>query len=328
MQMIFSRQSASALAKGEVLGYKRSPMTKSSLPDVAIETSQKNYPPIDWVGMGDIELPLLLKQADGVYRIPSRVEAKVSLDKKAERGIHMSRLFLIVQEILSRKELSFAILGEVTAEFLKTHLELSSRARVKVQFEAPIKRPALKTSNEAWRTYPVTLSVVNHEGQKKNYVEVLVTYSSTCPASAALSRQLIQDNFHNSFQGKNLDYKEIHQWLGSTQGIIATPHAQRSFARVKVQVGEGYDFVKLLDLVEEALQTAVQGAVKREDEQEFALRNGQNLMFCEDAARRVKAALDAQAEILDYVAHFSHVESLHPHNAESFITKGRELQAF
>lgn len=303
-------------------------MTKSSLPDVAVEINQKQYAPIDWVGMGDIELPLLLKQSDGIYRIPARVEAKVSLDKKAERGIHMSRLYLLSQEILSQKELSLSVLGELTEEFLKTHQDLSTKAKVNVRFEAPIKRPALKTSNEAWRSYPVILSAVNHEGKKKTYVEVLVTYSSTCPASAALSRQLIQDNFHKSFDGKELNFKEIHQWLGTTQGIIATPHAQRSFARVKVQVGEGYNFVTLLDLVEDALQTAVQGAVKREDEQEFALRNGQNLMFCEDAARRVKTALEARSEILDYVAHFSHVESLHPHNAESFITKGQELQGF
>jgi GTP cyclohydrolase I len=35
----------------------------------------------------------------------------------------------------------------------------------------------------------------------------------------------------------------------------------------------------------------VQTAVKRADEQAFALANGQNLMFCEDAARRLHLAL-------------------------------------
>jgi GTP cyclohydrolase I len=97
---------------------------------------------------------------------------------------------------------------------------------------------------------------------------------------------------------------------------------------VKVEVGTNFAFIELINLVEEALQTAVQGAVKREDEQEFALRNGQNLMFCEDAARRVKSALDQNRGILDYLAHFSHVESLHPHNAESMVSKGLGLQVF
>lgn len=303
-------------------------MTKKTLPDVAKETHTERYAPIDWVGMGSIELPLLLKQSDGVYRIPARVDAKVSLDKKPSRGIHMSRLYLITQDLLSKNEMSFDLLGKTTDEFLKTHEDLSSEALVQVQFEAPLIRKALKSSNQAWRSYPIILSAFNHEGKKSYFVEVVVTYSSTCPASAALSRQLIQDGFKQQFQDQSVDFDVIHSWLGTTQGIVATPHAQRSFARVKAEVGTDFQYGDLIDVVEEALQTAVQGAVKREDEQEFALRNGQNLMFCEDAARRVKEALDNKAGILDYVAEFSHVESLHPHNAVSHISAGKKLRTF
>nr|WP_295905971.1 GTP cyclohydrolase FolE2 [uncultured Bdellovibrio sp.] len=303
-------------------------MTKTNLPDVAKETHLEKYAPIDWVGMGSIELPLLLKQADGVYRIPARADAKVSLDKKPSRGIHMSRLYLITQDILTKNEMTLGLLGKATDEFLKTHEDLSTQALVQVQFEAPLVRKALKSANQAWRSYPVVLSSFNHEGTKSYFVEAVVTYSSTCPASAALSRQLIQDGFKQQFQDQSLDFDVVHSWLGTPQGIVATPHAQRSFARVKAEVGPNYNYADLIDIVEEALQTAVQGAVKREDEQEFALRNGQNLMFCEDAARRVKEALDAKADILDYVAEFSHVESLHPHNAVSHISKGKKLRSF
>lgn len=303
-------------------------MTKTNLPDVAKETHSVNYAPIDWVGMGAIELPILLNQKDGVYRIPARAEAKVSLDKKSSRGIHMSRLYLITQDLLAKNEMGLALLGRATDEFLTTHEDLSTQALLKVQFEAPLMRPALKTQNQAWRSYPVILSATNKEGQKQYFVEVLVTYSSTCPASAALSRQLIQEAFSQKFGNENLDFNTVSNWLGTSQGIVATPHAQRSFARVKVEVASDYNFGSLIDLIEESLQTAVQGAVKREDEQEFALRNGQNLMFCEDAARRVKEALEQDSNILDYIAHFSHVESLHPHNAESHISKGLSLRSF
>ncbi|WP_374073849.1 GTP cyclohydrolase FolE2 [Bdellovibrio bacteriovorus] len=303
-------------------------MTKTNLPDVAKETHSEKYEPIDWVGMGSIELPLLLKQSDGVYRIPARADAKVSLDKKPSRGIHMSRLYLITQDILTKNEMSLGLLGQATDEFLKTHEDLSTQALVQVQFEAPLVRKALKSANQAWRSYPVVLSAFNQEGVKSYFVEIVVTYSSTCPASAALSRQLIQDGFKQQFQDQSLDFDVVHSWLGTPQGILATPHAQRSFARVKAEVGPNYNYGDLIDIVEEALQTAVQGAVKREDEQEFARRNGQNLMFCEDAARRVKEALDDKAEVLDYVAEFSHVESLHPHNAVSHISKGKKLRSF
>jgi GTP cyclohydrolase I len=78
----------------------------------------------------------------------------------------------------------------------------------------------------------------------------------------------------------------------------------------------------LINQVEDALKTPVQAAVKREDEQEFARLNGQNLMFCEDAARRVKNALDMESDYTDYWVRVDHVESLHPHNAVSIVTKG------
>jgi len=64
--------------------------------------------------------------------------------------------------------------------------------------------------------------------------------------------------------------------------------------------------------------------VKREDEQEFALLNGANLMFCEDAARRIQAALDADERVSDFWARASHLESLHPHDAVAITTKGVE----
>jgi GTP cyclohydrolase I len=62
--------------------------------------------------------------------------------------------------------------------------------------------------------------------------------------------------------------------------------------------------------------------VKREDEQEFARLNGANLMFCEDAGRRLKRVLDADARVSDYRVEAVHVESLHPHNAVSVVVKG------
>ncbi|WP_413290912.1 GTP cyclohydrolase FolE2 [Bdellovibrio sp. HCB337] len=300
---------------------------KPKLADVALETRKDLYPPIDQVGMGNIEVPVLLASDQGsLFRVPARVNAKVSLDRASSRGIHMSRLYLSVQEMLSSKALNYALLEELSQEFLKTHKDLSRHAYLAVKFEAPLQRKALKSENKAWRTYPVTLSVENFEGRPKILAEVLVTYSSTCPASAALSRQLIQDHFKKEFLSQDeLNFEDIHQWLGSSEGVIATPHAQRSEARVKVQLqssSSAFSFEDLIDVVEDALQTPVQGAVKREDEQEFALRNGQNLMFCEDASRRIKAALDRVPDVADYLIEVKHLESLHPHNAEALITKG------
>ena len=68
--------------------------------------------------------------------------------------------------------------------------------------------------------------------------------------------------------------------------VLLQRHTASPTAEVKVKLAEDleeFPIVALIDAVEGALKTPVQAAVKREDEQEFARLNGQNLMFCEDA---------------------------------------------
>ncbi len=300
--------------------------TKSQLPDVAKETSLGLYSPLNWVGMSDIPLPVLVVVEGKPTTVTAKVDAQVSLDLSSSRGIHMSRLYSLLQGSLTQSPLSFEMLIKMTKEFLKSHEGLSSSSRIRLQMDLPVLRKALKSQNSGWRTYPVSWTVENRKGELRLWQEIEITYSSTCPASAALSRQLIQDNFKNQFQAGELNFENIHQWLGSTGGILATPHAQRSFAQVGVEITRTQEspWLQLIDLMEDALQTPVQTLVKREDEQEFARRNGQNLMFCEDAARRIQKSLEAQAIIQDYVIHVSHQESLHPHNAVSFLSKTPE----
>jgi GTP cyclohydrolase I len=50
--------------------------------------------------------------------------------------------------------------------------------------------------------------------------------------------------------------------------------------------------------------------------------NGENLMFCEDAARRIQAALAQDEHITDFWIRATHQESLHPHDAVAVATKG------
>jgi GTP cyclohydrolase I len=171
----------------------------------------------------------------------------------------------------------------------------------------------------------VSIEASLHGGDFQLELGTEVVYSSTCPASAALSRQLIQQQFARDFDPAHpLDHAAVLAWLGSEQGIVATPHAQRSVARLLVRLADGVSFnlISTLDRVEQALGTPVQTAVKREDEQAFALANGGNLMFCEDAARRIQKALDADPRIADFHVRLEHQESLHPHDAVAYASKG------
>lgn len=311
----------------------QNPNTMTALPDVASERPDLPMAgALDWVGMRGIEIPILLQDSEGhLFRTSARASSFVSLENQESRGIHMSRLFRELQDKLTQNALTFELLAEVLTQFLASHEGLSSKARLEIDFQAMVQRKALKSENKGWRTYPVKLSARLDKGKSSRfYIETIVTYSSTCPASAALSRQLIQESFKNHFRGQDLDFKDVYDYLGTTRGIVATPHAQRSEARIKVELtpGNGFHFEHLIDLIEDALQTPVQTLVKREDEQEFALRNGQNLMFCEDAARRVQAALVQEESVIDFIAQMSHLESLHPHDAVSIVSHGRELKSF
>lgn len=300
--------------------------TVRSLPDVANDARPHVAGALEWVGMGEIEVPISLNSADGrTVQSGARVTAYVNLTRPEARGIHMSRLYLHVDKSLSNEPLTPCSLRRLLKDFLDSHAELSDRALVRIRFDHLVRRRALVSDNSGWKSYPVMLTALMDRGHFSLELACEVVYSSTCPCSAALARQLIQERFGDDFaRGKALDYDQVLAWLGSEQGICATPHSQRSSAEVRVKLVQGFDFplIELIDRVEDALQTPVQTAVKRVDEQAFARLNGENLMFCEDAARRVQHALDADERIVDFWVRASHYESLHPHNAVAVATKG------
>jgi GTP cyclohydrolase I len=302
--------------------------TARLLPDVAVHAQPHLAGALDWVGMADIQVPVLFDAGDGqAQRASARVGAFVNLNRPDKRGIHMSRLYLQVEQALSTQTLSADMLHALLRGFLDSHKDLSDRACLSIHFEHLVRRPALKSANSGWRAYPVCIeaSLTGDEFLLEFGTEVV--YSSTCPASAALSRQLIQDQFASDFDvGKPLDHAAVLAWLGSERGIVATPHAQRSVARLRIRtaIGAGFHLIGLIDRVEHALGTPVQTAVKREDEQAFALANGGNLMFCEDAARRIQKALDADPALSDFHIRVEHQESLHPHDAVAYASKGVE----
>ena len=298
------------------------------LPDVASQDHALALGTLDWVGMDGMEMPVAFDAGDGDARTTSaRVGAFVNLTRAEARGIHMSRLYLLVSEALSAGPVTLAGVRALLGQFLSSHEGLSDHARITIGFEHLVRRRALRSDNSGWRAYPITLdATLRSDGRFLLELTTNVVYSSTCPASAALSRQLIQDSFAKAFPTDHaLDRETILAWLGTEQGIVATPHAQRSTATIRVRpAGEGaFDLIGMIDRVEAALGTPVQTAVKRADEQAFALANGGNLMFCEDAARRIQKTLDADAGIADFHVRVAHHESLHPHDAVAFSSKAR-----
>ncbi|QKI89966.1 GTP cyclohydrolase FolE2 [Thiomicrorhabdus xiamenensis] len=302
-------------------------MTKH-MPDIACQPHQTPQGTLNWVGMSGIELPVLVQQgtdASQSVRMSSLAQAYVNLGNPLSKGIHMSRLYLILDQMATEEPLSPNRVKAILDKFIESHEGLSSHAFVEFKFDYYERRNSLKSDNSGWKHYPCTVRGEMRDGNFDCEISIEVPYSSTCPCSAALSRQLIQEAFERDFDGKDLSYAEVMAWLGTPEGICATPHSQRSYAQVKVKVEESdsLGISNLINDIEAALQTPVQAAVKREDEQEFARLNASNLMFCEDASRRLQAALSAQEEhYLDFWVRVNHLESLHPHDAVAIVTKG------
>ncbi|MBS0557314.1 MAG: GTP cyclohydrolase I FolE2 [Proteobacteria bacterium] len=302
------------------------PITMNCLPDIGSAPQSGVAGALDWVGMENIALPVRMAGGDGaVMQLAARVSAFVNLSDPTARGIHMSRLYLLLDRTLAAEPLTPAALRRLLHEFLESHAGLSDRAMLRVAFDLLLRRPALVSANSGWKAYPVEIVATLAQGHFAVDLQVDVPYSSTCPASAALARHAIAQRFAEDFpRGKALDHAAVEHWLDSAQGICATPHSQRSTARVRASLAAGFDLpvAELIDAIEHALATPVQTAVKREDEQAFARLNGENPMFCEDAARRIHAALHADARVADLHIRATHHESLHAHDAVAVATKG------
>lgn len=298
---------------------------KEHLPDPMRE-EHKDFESLDAVGMEGVEALLRLSVLPGEagvdQELPCSLRVHVSLDKKPSRGIHMSRIYLQIQKALEHKMERLQDVVQILQDVLKTHEELSTAGDIEIQFLYPITRKALKSSERGLRTYKVKLQAVQTPKGIKTFIKLRIIYSSTCPASASLSRHLQWQHFDQVFQEDTISKNKIRDWFESKNSLMATPHAQRSVAVVRLEVSpqaEIHQVRHFIDEIEEVLQTPVQGPVKREDEQEFALRNGRNLMFCEDAARRLKKYFQKQSSIFSFEAKVTHLESLHPHNAVAVI---------
>ena len=304
------------------------PATANDMPDIAQRPHLKPQGTLDWVGMSEIHQPITVRDGNTKQRGQAKVQLYVDLVDPLAKGIHMSRLYLLLDKHAENGPLSPAGIKLLLNGMHQSHLDISQRAFVQFKFDYEIRQGALLSDNAGWSSYPVTLTGTLIDGVVRLELGVEVTYSSTCPCSAALARQLIQNAFADEFANNaDLKFDDIKDWLGTEQGVVATPHSQRSVAMVKTVLSDDVDDLPIRSLVEQledSLGTPVQTAVKREDEQEFALRNGQNLMFCEDAARKLKATLVDDARFEDFWVRIEHHESLHAHNAVSIVTKGVE----
>ncbi len=255
----------------------------------------------------------------------ARADIYVDLPVPDIKGIHMSRLHHLLGEFSAQQRLSLSSLHDLLQACLASHESCGSRhARLSLDFEMTLYRSALVTPGlGGWKSYPVRVEAHLNAGVFWVDTWVTVVYSSTCPCSAALSRQLVEQAFSAEFSGEStISVQAVAEWLRE-KATTATPHSQRSeaFLAARHQHSQGVlALVERIDSAEAALGTPVQTAVKRADEQAFARLNGQNLMYVEDAVRRLNQTMAKRFEA--YLVRVIHRESLHAHDAVAQVSRG------
>lgn len=274
-----------------------------------------DFSALDFVGMSQIESFIRVGQGSDLVNVPVLLKLGVNL-VEGHRGIHMSRLFQLHIEQILNQNLTVSLIHNFLQKSILSQDGLSTKATAQFNFQLPVVTQSLKSSLPGSRSYPVEVTSVLQNNQFKMQLQFQIIYSSTCPQSVKLSKEFLNQQY---------DSKTIQEWLKSGTQFPATPHAQRSVMTIQVQSSTFLGSVdqlilKMIHRVESTLKTAVQTAVKKSDEMEFARLNGENPMFCEDAVRRVAVALQSEKEIEGFKIKTEHQESLHSHNAAAEIT--------
>lgn len=258
---------------------------------------------IQHVGISNFRLPIsFATKAGGSITLETSVTGTVSLEAD-KKGINMSR---IMRTFYRRAEETFSFgVIEAALDDYKSDLE-SFDARLQMRFSFPVKIESLRSGLSGYQYYDISMEMTEKNGVRQKFMHVDYVYSSTCPCSLELSEH-----------------------ARSTRGQLATPHSQRSVARVSVElIGKSILwFEDLIDHCRKAVPTETQVMVKREDEQAFAELNAANPIFVEDAARLFCEQLLKDERIGDFRVVASHQESLHSHDAVSILTEGPSFAA-
>ncbi|MDT0682609.1 GTP cyclohydrolase FolE2 [Roseicyclus sp. F158] len=297
----------SGLAQDYDAGFRPDAAYLASLPDLQngpaalIRGARRE---IQHVGISNFRLPVQFATRGGApMLLETSVTGTVSLEASA-KGINMSRIMRSFYDHAG-EAMGFELIDRALDAYKR---ELGSfDARIALATSFPLMRESLRSGLAGWQYYDVAAEIAERGGTRLRILHVDYVYSSTCPCSL-----------------------ELAEHARTVRGTLATPHSQRSLARLSVVLDPEAPELPIEDLIEHcraAVPTETQVMVKREDEQAFAELNAANPIFVEDAARLFAEALQGDHRIGDFRVAASHQESLHSHDAVSILTEGPTFDA-
>ena len=288
-----------ALARAYPEAFEVDEAYKASMPDLQNGPSsliRGAKQQIQHVGISNFRLPIRFHTRDGGdLTLETSVTGSVSLEAE-KKGINMSRIMRTFYKH-AEETFSFEVI-ERALDAYKSDLE-SFDARIQMRFSFPMRVNSLRSGLSGYQYYDIALELIEVDGVRRKIVHLDYVYSSTCPCSLELSEHARQ------FRGQ-----------------LATPHSQRSVARMSLVVEADQPilwFEDVIDMARAAVPTETQVMVKREDEQAFAELNAAARLFCEQLLKDPRVG--------DFRIVASHQESLHSHDAVSILTEGATFDA-
>src|SRR6056297_1309552 len=202
---------------------------KATLPDLQngpASLIQGERQEIQHVGIANFRLPIRYHTRDnGDLTLETSVTGTVSLEAE-KKGINMSR---IMRSFYAHAERTFSFeVVEAALDDYKADLG-SFDARIQMRFSFPMRLASLRSGLAGYQYYDIALELVEQGGVRKKLMHLDYVYSSTCPCSLELSEH-----------------------ARATRGQLATPHSQRSVARISVELAGDAGTLWIEDLVEAA----------------------------------------------------------------------------
>ena len=104
------------------------------------DTTTEMQSTLQWVGMDGIAVPIVMRTADGIAeKIAATTSAYVSLDKREAKGIHMSRLYALINQ-LSKLECNRDNIDQLLDDMICSQQGLSQHARISLRFNLVLKK--------------------------------------------------------------------------------------------------------------------------------------------------------------------------------------------
>lgn len=179
---------------------------------------------IQHVGISNFRLPIRFHTRDnGDLTLETSVTGSVSLEAE-KKGINMSRIMRTFYKH-AEETFSFKVIDDALDAY-KTDLE-SFDARIMMRTSFPMKVDSLRSGLAGYQYYDIALELIETAGVRKKIVHLDYVYSSTCPCSLELSEHARQ------FRAQ-----------------LATPHSQRSVARISVELDPKAEVLWFEDLID------------------------------------------------------------------------------